>query len=291
MPGVIPGMTSGGASAALPPSAREALASEVPGNAAARPGAGAVAGPDTAAAADGKTAPADKFSAIAMDAASAGAAASAASEGFAAMSAAALRSAGPAPAGTQFASTGPAGTTDTSGINGGMDSALATALNQLNAPGTSAPGNTTGLLQAPIATHVGDAEFGAAVSRQLVSLARTGVQSAELVLNPAHLGPVSVSIQMSGQQATLSMTAEHEATRTALRAALPQLDALFTQSGLQLGSAHVGGGSEGNSGRQDAPDSRNAAPFAAPVGAPAEVSSAATAPRASGVTRLVDTFA
>ncbi len=170
----------------------------------------------------------------------------------------------------------------------GIDPAVATALT----PGAvTAPANAPAAVAAHVATRVDDPEFGAAVSRHIVSFARTGVESAELSLNPAHLGPVSISIQMSGQQASVTMSAEHEATRTALREALPRLDTLFAQSGLQLGGAHVGDGSERHAGHQDGAGNRAAAPFApGSILAPAAAAPVAVTVR-PGMTRLVDTFA
>jgi flagellar hook-length control protein FliK len=222
----------------------------------------------------------------------AAAAAGTADAGFAAIAATALKAAGVADsAGAAQADAGGASVVPGAGTAAlPADSAVATALSQLSAPGATPHDRATAPIQAQIATRVEDADFGVAVSRQLVSLARTGVQSAQLVLNPAHLGPVSVSIQMSGQQASLSMSAEHEATRTALREALPHLDTLFAQSGLQLGSAHVGDGSERHSGRQGTPAERPAAPFA-PTGprAPGATNAPATT-RTTPIAGLVDTF-
>jgi flagellar hook-length control protein FliK len=167
------------------------------------------------------------------------------------------------------------------------------ALNLLNAAAAAPAGNAVAPARFLVAASVGDPAFGAAVSHPIVTMARTGLQSAELTLNPEHFGPVSVSIQMTGREATVSISADHEATRTALREALPHLDALFAQSGLQLGGAHVGDGSERNAGRQAQPG-EHPLPVFAPASAPAGVAAGA-APAAGaavrGGTRLVDTFA
>jgi len=111
-------------------------------------------------------------------------------------------------------------------------------------PGASAAGAAVGNALVHISTPVGDAGFGQDVSRQLVYLAKTGTQSAELSLQPANLGPVSVSIQMNGLDASIAISASHAATRAALQEALPHLHELFQGSGLQLTGAHVGDGSQ-----------------------------------------------
>jgi len=95
-----------------------------------------------------------------------------------------------------------------------------------------------------VATPVGHAAFGQDLSQQIVVLARRGVQSAQISLEPAGLGPVSVSIQIHGHEATLAFTAAHEATRHALEQALPRLRDMFASSGLQLSDATVGGRSQ-----------------------------------------------
>jgi len=126
----------------------------------------------------------------------------------------------------------------------------------------------------------------------MVVLARNGTQSAELTLHPANLGPLQVSIQLDGQQASLVLSAAHESTRAALQEALPQLHAMFEQSGLQLHSAQVGDGTLAGGGRD--PQQGRGAPAdgrfgnASPDGLTAETGSAAPVAQRLG---LVDTFA
>jgi flagellar hook-length control protein FliK len=97
-----------------------------------------------------------------------------------------------------------------------------------------------------VRTAVGDPGFGPEFSTQVVVLARGGTHTATINLHPVELGPVSVSIQMTGQQASVALQASHEATREAIRQALPQLHDMFRASGLQLTQAQVGDGSAGN---------------------------------------------
>jgi flagellar hook-length control protein FliK len=175
----------------------------------------------------------------------------------------------------------------------GTDTTTAAALAAMGGAGPSASSAGTAAVAVHVSTPVGDAGFGRDISQQIVMLTKTGAQSAQLSLNPEHLGPVSVSIQMNGLEASLSISAGHEATRAALREALPQLHALFQQGGLQLGGAQVGDGSERNAGRQGQPGERGPSPLGAfSGGKPAVIGLGGAVPTpGAGPARLVDTFA
>jgi len=164
---------------------------------------------------------------------------------------------------------------------------LASTLQSLNASAASAGGASHASVQ--VATPFGQSGFGQDVAQQILVLARNGKQSAELSLHPADMGPVNVSIQMSGMQASLLISAGHEATRAALQQALPQLHQLFQNSGLQLTGAHVGDGAPRH---PDQPPSRGytGSGRGTPGAVPAAGHSAPAAGSASSL-RLVDTFA
>jgi len=95
--------------------------------------------------------------------------------------------------------------------------------------------------RASVETPVGQPGFDQELSERVLVLARGGVQSAQISLDPAGLGPVGVSIQVHGHAATLAFSAAHETTRNALEAALPRLREMFASCGLQLSDATVGG--------------------------------------------------
>lgn len=65
------------------------------------------------------------------------------------------------------------------------------------------------------------------------------LQGAEIKLNPAHLGPVEVKIQMHNDQATVHFTATHGVVRDALEAAVPRLREMFDNQGIQLADVDV----------------------------------------------------
>jgi flagellar hook-length control protein FliK len=135
---------------------------------------------------------------------------------------------------------------------------------------------------------VGSAGFADELAGRVLVYARGNVQSAHLTVQPPELGPVQVSIALHGTSAQVAFTASHPDTRLALEAALPRLEGLFAQGGLQLAGSSVGGG-----GRQD-----QQAPAAVPgamarLGGESAREAAGTvvsAPRARAL-GLIDTFA
>lgn len=90
-------------------------------------------------------------------------------------------------------------------------------------------------LQAPLHSPAFAPELGARVSL----LAVDGVQQAELTLNPADMGPVSVQIVVDGSQAQVSFHAAQAETRQALEQSLPDLAAALQGQGLTLSGGGV----------------------------------------------------
>lgn len=78
-----------------------------------------------------------------------------------------------------------------------------------------------------------------ALSERVLWVANNKFQGAEIKLNPAHLGPVEVRVQLHNDQAQISFTAQHAATREALEAALPRLREMFSASGYNLVDVNV----------------------------------------------------
>ncbi len=92
------------------------------------------------------------------------------------------------------------------------------------------------LATATVSTAVGDPGFHEALAAQVSVFARGGLSKAELHLNPAELGPVSVQITMNGDQARVDFGADRAQTRQVIEAGWAELatslqDAGFTLSG------------------------------------------------------------
>jgi flagellar hook-length control protein FliK len=82
-------------------------------------------------------------------------------------------------------------------------------------------------------------EFPDALGVQVSLLAQDGVQHAELHLNPAEMGPISVRIAIEGQQAQIDFGADSAQTRQLLEAGLPELASALRDAGLTLSGGGV----------------------------------------------------
>lgn len=129
------------------------------------------------------------------------------------------------------------------------------------AASAAAPPATTTAAEAPVAASVTvpmeSPDFAEAFGVQVSLLARDGVQEAELHLNPAEMGPVSVQIVLDGERARIDFGAQAAATRAAIEASLPELAAALRDAGLTLAG---GGVSQHGTGRGD--DTRQGEPGA-----------------------------
>lgn len=103
------------------------------------------------------------------------------------------------------------------------------------APVQGMPSPATASLSAPLATQAWEQQLG----QQLVSLGQRGGQ-VELHLNPAELGPLSVSLKLGDQGAQAQFLSAHAPVRQAVEQALPQLREALAEQGIQLGEASVG---------------------------------------------------
>lgn len=82
-------------------------------------------------------------------------------------------------------------------------------------------------------------EFPQALGVQLSLLAKDGVQQAELHLNPADMGPISVQIAIDGTQAQVNFGVDSAATRQIIENGLPELAAAMRDAGLTLSGGGV----------------------------------------------------
>lgn len=119
-----------------------------------------------------------------------------------------------------------------------MPDAPAAVHNAHQAHGAPQTANTTAP-QAAVQTPVRDPNFGQEFGQKIVWLASQDKQSAQLTLNPPQLGPVEVSLKISGDQATAVFASPHAEVREAIEAALPRLREMMGAAGLELGQANV----------------------------------------------------
>lgn len=105
---------------------------------------------------------------------------------------------------------------------------------------------------ASVSTPLSDPGFHEALGMQVSLLAREGIQKAELRLNPADMGPVSVQITMNGDQARVDFGADLAKTRQALEAGWAELAASLREAGFTLS----GGGVSQHARDRQAPEPR-----------------------------------
>jgi flagellar hook-length control protein FliK len=146
-----------------------------------------------------------------------------------------------------------------------------------NRPGAGAVA-TSGHLQA----SVGSSDWTGEVASHVTLMSAHGIQSADLKLSPAELGPLHIRIDVQDGTASVWFQAAHPATRAALEQSLPQLRDLLSAQGMSLGDAGVNRGPP-----------RDPTPARASGIAPAAVEPAAAAVAAETPVRrgLVDAYA
>ncbi|MDH5517302.1 MAG: flagellar hook-length control protein FliK [Gammaproteobacteria bacterium] len=95
-------------------------------------------------------------------------------------------------------------------------------------------------MQHEVMTPVGQKQWGAEFSQRVSLMINNGQQQvAELRLNPAHLGPVSVRLQLDDDKASLSFLTHQSSVKDAIEQSLPKLREQLQQQGLDLGHVDV----------------------------------------------------
>jgi flagellar hook-length control protein FliK len=123
----------------------------------------------------------------------------------------------------------------------------------MSAPPSAGP---SPVLNQPLGTPAWQSDFAAHV----VWLAGHGASSAKLQLNPAHLGPIHVHVEVTQNQAQVVLQADNPATRQAMQSSLGQLQRMFDQQGVALAGAQVFSQGAGAGGHQSAPRQSSFAP-------------------------------
>lgn len=93
--------------------------------------------------------------------------------------------------------------------------------------------------QLPVHTAAGAQAWAEDVGNQVRWMLGRAESKAELVLTPANLGKLEVSISLTGDQTTAQFVASSQAARDALEQAMPRLREILQQAGIQLGEANV----------------------------------------------------
>ena len=93
--------------------------------------------------------------------------------------------------------------------------------------------------QSELARPFGDPAWNKELGEKLIWMHKQSIPSVELRLNPEHLGPVLVKIDVSHDQASVAFTAQHLAVKEALEAAIPKLREMLGGQQLNLADVNV----------------------------------------------------
>lgn len=77
------------------------------------------------------------------------------------------------------------------------------------------------------------------LGERIVWMSSKDLSAAEIKLNPQHLGPISVRIEINNDQATIAFTAQHAAVRDALEASLPKLREMMSNQQINLADVNI----------------------------------------------------
>ena len=100
-------------------------------------------------------------------------------------------------------------------------------------------------------------DWGKDLGEQIVWMNNKDLSAAEIKLNPLHLGPISVRIDINQDQATIVFTAHHADVREALEASIPKLREMLGAQQLNLVNVNISQNSTPDQGR---PSSQNFQP-------------------------------
>jgi len=105
-------------------------------------------------------------------------------------------------------------------------------LNQTLSSQSSSPTTT-------MAKTMNDPAWQAELGDKLIWMHKQAVPSVELRLNPEHLGPVLIKIDVQNDQASVSFNAQHLAVKEAIEASIPKLREMLSGQQLQLTDVNV----------------------------------------------------
>jgi len=115
----------------------------------------------------------------------------------------------------------------------GQESALAASANQTKAPAQASDSTE-------ISTPLHSTSWAQNFSEKIVWLAKSDQQTAQININPPQLGPLQITLQMNGDQASAVFASPHAEVRQAIENSLPQLREMLSAAGINLGQADVG---------------------------------------------------
>ncbi len=83
-------------------------------------------------------------------------------------------------------------------------------------------------------------DWAQALGERVLMAARGDVGRAKILMNPDHLGQLDIEIRLVGDQAQLTVSAQHSQTRDLLDAAIPRLREMLAEDGVLLSQENTG---------------------------------------------------
>lgn len=121
--------------------------------------------------------------------------------------------------------------------------------------------NMLSLPKAEITEFFGRAAWPQAMGKQVISMINQNLSSAEIKLNPAHLGPIEILIDLSDDQVSVSFSSRHAVVRDAMEMALPKLREMLDENGFNLADADISQQSFSEQREQDSEKSEHVSRF------------------------------
>jgi flagellar hook-length control protein FliK len=100
---------------------------------------------------------------------------------------------------------------------------------------------------APLTRPLSHPQWNEDLGERIVWMNSRGISSAEIRMNPEHMGPITVRIDMNQDQATIAFTAQNTVVRDALEASLPKLREMLSAQQVNLADVSVSQQSSSNS--------------------------------------------
>ena len=91
-----------------------------------------------------------------------------------------------------------------------------------------------------VTTPLQDNRWAQDFSERIVWVARNDQQVAQINISPAQLGPVQITLNMNGDQASIAFASPHADVRKAIEDAMPNLREMLSTAGISLGQSNVG---------------------------------------------------
>lgn len=90
-----------------------------------------------------------------------------------------------------------------------------------------------------ISVPLKNSQWGDELGSRIMWMTQHDVNTANIKINPPHLGPLEVNVSMHKDQIDVTFHSHHAAVKEALDASIPKLKEMLGSSGLQLGDANV----------------------------------------------------